>query len=56
MPLLEETEMRCENCNDDIYGDEYTECDKCGAILCPDCVCEECENGYQTTARSEGGY
>lgn len=34
----------CDNCGEEITDNEYTECGQCGAILCSDCICENCEN------------
>lgn len=35
----------CENCGDEVQDIESHNCDICGATLCGDCVCENCENG-----------
>ncbi len=34
----------CDNCGSDFPEEEAHECEKCGAILCPECICESCEN------------
>lgn len=36
--------VTCANCKDEIDEDESYVCDSCGAVLCVECVCEECEN------------
>jgi len=33
----------CDNCGQE-FEEEPITCEKCGATLCPDCICEECEN------------
>jgi len=41
---MSEVETFCANCGATILLDEATECEKCKDTLCPDCICEACEN------------
>ena len=34
----------CDNCGVEFDVDEANTCPICGATLCPECVCEGCEN------------
>jgi hypothetical protein len=34
----------CENCNSEVEEEEAASCTVCGCVLCPDCICEQCEN------------
>lgn len=34
----------CNNCLCEFDLDDATTCEDCGATLCPECICEDCEN------------
>jgi hypothetical protein len=39
----DEVSSLCENCGCDFPEIEAHECESCGDVLCPECICESCE-------------
>lgn len=36
-------ETDCDNCGCSLDIEQAHSCDNCGATLCPECICDECE-------------
>ena len=34
----------CDNCGVEFNSDDANTCELCGDTLCPECICENCEN------------